>query len=367
LPALTQVINARGTFTPLGVSRSSPAVCEAVAAALREHVVMAELEAAAEAALQRWSGAEAATVVHCTAAAITLAVAAAIAGCDPRRIASLPDATGVRRDVVLPAPHAVDYGHPLVQDLRLAGARAVMAGDADGCDPTALAAALDGDGVACLLLVSSRLVKGHAPDLCSAVAAAHARGIPAVIDGAAQDFRVAELLATGADLVLISAQKYLAGPTAGLVLGSAALVGAVKAQQRGIGRAMKPTKEALAGVIAAVEERAALAPEDWWQAQRQKTRSFVARLGRLPGVVAASLPDPTGLPFERAILHVTGTDASGRATALADALRAGTPSIWVMDHAATAGEIGFELVPLRSEEMEAILQRLEVLLLASKV
>lgn len=40
---LTEVINARGTFTPLGVSRSSATVAEAVAEALPEFFVMDEL------------------------------------------------------------------------------------------------------------------------------------------------------------------------------------------------------------------------------------------------------------------------------------------------------------------------------------
>lgn len=67
----------------------------------------------------------------------------------------------------------------------------------------------------------------------------------------------------GAGLILVSAQKYLAEPTAGLVLGRRVSVPAVAAQQRGIGRAMKPTEEALASVIAAVTEREALDLPAW--------------------------------------------------------------------------------------------------------
>ncbi|MEV7192750.1 aminotransferase class V-fold PLP-dependent enzyme [Streptomyces sp. NPDC093510] len=65
---------------------------------------------------------------------------------------------------------------------------------------------------ACLLLVSSRLVRGADVPLAEAVAAAHRRGVPAVVDGAAQDLRIGELPATGADLVLVSGQKYLGPP-----------------------------------------------------------------------------------------------------------------------------------------------------------
>ena len=44
---LHPVINAAGTFTPLGVSRSSPAVADAVAQSLQEFFVIDELQALA--------------------------------------------------------------------------------------------------------------------------------------------------------------------------------------------------------------------------------------------------------------------------------------------------------------------------------
>ncbi len=67
----------------------------------------------------------------------------------------------------------------------------------------------------CLLLVSSKLVQASPINLSDAVDVARKFKIPTVIDGAAQDFRIGELLDTGADIILTSAQKYLASPTAG--------------------------------------------------------------------------------------------------------------------------------------------------------
>jgi len=364
LSELTPVINARGTFTPLGVSRSSPAVADAVAAALREHVIIAELEAATEAALMRLSGAEAATVAHCTAAAITLAVAATMTGLAAERIAALPDTAGMKRQVVLPAGHAVDYGHSILQAVKLAGARVVLAGTELGCDEEALSVALDGPEVACLLLVSSRLARGRPMALRAAVLAAHARDVPVVIDGAAQDFRLEELLATGADLVLVSAQKYLAGPTAGLVFGRRELVRAVAAQQHGIGRAMKPTKEALAGVIAAAAERRSLVIDEWRAEQARRVEGFVARVSEIKGLTVETVPDEAGLPFARAVVKLTGQGAAADARWLADQLRGGRPSIWVMDQQASHGSLGFELVPLREDEITMIVQRLAELMAA---
>ncbi|NEB76785.1 aminotransferase class V-fold PLP-dependent enzyme [Streptomyces sp. SID14478] len=359
---LTHVINARGPFTPLGVSRSERGVAVATAQALGEFFVMEEVLDLADRVLAGATGAEAGTVVHCTSSAITLAVAAAMAGTSPERIAALPDTSGMASRVVLPAGHAVHYGHPLVQDIRLAGAVPVVTGTVDECTVDALERELSRPGTACLVLVSSRLVRGAEVPLADAVAAAHRHGVPVVVDGAAQDFRIAELLATGADLVLVSGQKYLGSPTAGIVVGRADRVQAVRAQEKGIGRAMKASKEAVLGVLAALHVRQETDLGAWRRAQEDKVERFVERAGALRGVRAAPAPDPTGLPFPRVSLHVTATGTGPDATALAHALRAGSPAIWVMDHRQGDGELLLELVPLTDPEIDTVLDRLAELL-----
>jgi uncharacterized pyridoxal phosphate-dependent enzyme len=350
---LTEVVNARGTFTPLGVSRSSAGVAAAVAEALPEFFVMDELAGRVSLALSAATGAEAGAVTHCTAASITLAVAAAMAGTDPRRIESLPDATDMHNRVVLPAGHVVSYGQSITQAVRLAGASVILAGSAESrCTTEDLDDALSVDDVTCLLLVSSRLVHGEPVDLAAAVKAAHRRGVPAIIDGAAQFPRTADLLATGADLVLVSGQKYLASPTAGLVVGTRRLIQAVRAQEHGIGRAMKATKEGIVGVLAALEEWQAMDRAKWEADQAAKVASFARRACLIPGVAAEELADPTGLPLSRVLLSVArGIDSAQ----LAAELRTGSPSIHVLTE---GSQLVLELVPLEEDELRLVLERL---------
>ncbi|MGW7291750.1 aminotransferase class V-fold PLP-dependent enzyme [Streptomyces xiamenensis] len=346
----------------MGVSRSHAEVSTAVAEALSGFFVMEELHEVADRALARFSGAQAGAIVHCAASAITLAVAATMSGSSTERIASLPDTTGMPSAVVLPTGHAVDYGQPIVQAVRLAGATAVPVGTEAACTVADLEEGLARPDVACLLLVSSRLVRGSGVPLSDAVAAAHRRGVPAVIDGAAQDFRIEELLATGADLVIISGQKYLGSPTAGLVVGRAGLVAAVRAQEGGIGRGMKAGKEAVVGVLAALEARRALDVEAWAREQADKVARFVERAGSLRGITATPVADPTGLPFPRAGIRVDPVRAGMDAGALATALRRGSPPVWVMSDQQDAGDLVLELVPLADGEVDAILSRLAALL-----
>ncbi|TCC64561.1 aminotransferase class V-fold PLP-dependent enzyme [Kribbella pittospori] len=353
---LSVVINAKGTYTPLGVSRSSDGVAAAVAQALPEFFVMDELGDRASEAIAQFTGAQAGAVVHCTAAGITLSVAATMTGGDPRRIAALPDTTDLHHRVVLPACHVVNYGHTNLQGIRLAGAQVDLAGDETRCSIGDLEEELDGPDVACLFLVSSRLTEGEPIDLVAAVRAAHRRGVPAIIDGAAQFPRIADLLSTGADLVLVSGQKYLGSPTAGLVAGTWSLVQAVRAQERGIGRGMKPTKEAVIGVLAALEEWQAFDRMKWEADELAKVVAFADAAGKIPGVVTEVVPDPTGLQVSRALLRVPD------AKRLATELEAGSPSIYVMTDRVDTNELMFELVPLDDTEIAAVLARLWAIL-----
>jgi L-seryl-tRNA(Ser) seleniumtransferase len=347
---LTKVINTRGTYTPLGVSRSSERVGRAVAEALQHYFVIDELQDVASRAIADFSGSEAGVATHCVASGITLSVAATMTGTSPDKVAALPDTAAMRDRVVLPANHAVNYGQPIVQAIRLAGALPILAGTIDECPIAEIERQLGHPDTCCLLLASSRLTTGRPVDLASAIAAAHRRGVPAIIDGAAQDMRLRELLATDADLVLVSAQKYMASPTAGLVIGQQDLVAAVRVQEHGIGRAMKATKEAIIGVLSALEERADLDVAQWRETQAAKVSDFIDRANELPGITAWSVADPAGMPFERVHFRVDHRQAGTNAASLVTGLKNCIPPVWVMEDKIAEGEIVFDgLFAVRGE------------------
>ncbi|MBX3586537.1 MAG: hypothetical protein KF796_07825 [Ramlibacter sp.] len=351
---LRHVINAWGSPTPYGVSRSDAAVAQAVAAMLQRHVVMADLQAETGRALARWAGAEAGCVTHCTAAALTLAVAACMAGADGQRIAQLPDATGLPARVALLTAHQIHYGHALTQAIRLAGAQPVP------CDSlAALGNALDAGGVACVLAVESHLADGSGPaTTASLLAQARRAGVPLVLDAAAQDWRARELVAAGPDLVLLSGQKYLRSPTAGLVLGRAGLVAALDAQHTGIGRAMKPTKEALAGVLAALQVRAGEPATHWLARQRLRVDHVAAQAARWPGVRVQRESDPLGNGFDRLWLSLDAAVTDVDAAQLAQRLRDGDPVVAVAPHRLAQGQIGLELTAVDDDELPLLCQLL---------
>lgn len=342
-PALRRVLNAWGTATPYGVSRSDAAVAQAAALMLQRYVVMADLQAEAGRRLAAWGGAEAACVTHCTAAAITLSVAACMAGTDASRIARLPETDGLPNRVLMLTAHQVNYGHAIAQAVRLAGARPEAFETA-----AALAAALAPGGVACVLAVESHLAASSGPAVTVELAAlARGAGVPLVLDAAGQDWRAPELVQGGADVVLLSGQKYLRAPTAGLVLGRAALVAAIDAQHTGIGRAMKPTKEALAGVIAALDQRASTPVAEWLASQQRKVDQVAQAAAAWEGVTVQREADPQGNGFDRLWVSLAGGDAA----AIAQRLREGDPVVAVAPHRLARGQIGLELTGLEADEL----------------
>lgn len=351
-----RVINAWGTATPFGVSRSGQRVAQATADMMRRYVVLAELQAQAGAAIVRWSGAQAGCVTHSTAAAITLTAAACMTGADAEKIARLPGTEGLPRRVAMLQAHAVNYGQSILQAVRLAGAVPVPCADIG-----ALHAALAEGGAACVLAVESHLAAGSGPETTSLLLeAARAAGVPLVLDAAAQDWRVHDLVAGGADIILVSAQKYLAGPTAGLVMGRADLVASVDAQHAGIGRGMKPTKEALAGVIAALELRGEIFASEWRVEQRRKAEAVLAAISGWKGVGVRRVPDPQGNGFDRLWIS-TGRPHAG---ALIRRLKDGDPAVAVAPHRAEHGEIGLELTGVDEDELPDLCSLLQAALQA---
>ena len=248
---LTRLINASGTETVFGASPVSPEVVRAIAAILPHAVDMAELQRLASRTIAEATGAEAGCVTNCTSASITIAAAAAMTGLDLARVEQLPDAAGMKNEIVIQKGHVVNYGSTITGDIRLAGARVIEFGAAFETGLYRLRAALSDATAAAFYVVSHHAAPTGMIPLPLYVEACHARGVPVVVDAAAE-YGWRDMLATGADLVLFSVQKALGGPTAGVIAGKRHLVRAAYAQSRGIGRPMKAGKEAVVGTIAAL-------------------------------------------------------------------------------------------------------------------
>ncbi|MCP4184472.1 MAG: aminotransferase class V-fold PLP-dependent enzyme [Hyphomicrobiales bacterium] len=355
---LNDIINARGTFTPLGVSRSSDYVAGVTGEALKHYFDMEELQAKAGEIIADHCGAQYATITNCASAAITLCVAATVTGSDLNKIQALPDTGGLNNKVVIAAGHCVNYGHPIEQDIRLAGCVPLITGGDSGCSIDELNIALSQPGVTVLIYVESRLTSGIQPDLNEFVAAAHARSIPIIVDAAAQDMRMEELVASDCDLLIFSAQKYLAAPTAGIVVGKRRWVEAVHAQVKGIGRAMKAGKASILGVIAAIEQRNQTDMIEWAKIRKLEAIQFAQHLENIKFINSNLVKDPTGGEFWRVELDLDEDSSNISAADLANKLQLGNPAIYCNSSNKNNGILNFEILDLDEDERHLIISRI---------
>src|SRR5688572_6143483 len=343
---LRRVINAAGTMTVLGSSAALPEAIAAAAAILSQFVEIDDLQRAASQVIAEATGGEAGFVTASASAGITLAIAGAMTGADPQLIECLPDATGIKRRVVVQRGHLVNYGAPMDQAIRLAGAVPVPVGNAAGAEIDELAAALDAENAAAFFVVSHHVACPGQIPLAPFADSCRARGVPVIVDAAAE-YDLAGFLAKGADVVIYSAHKFLGGLTAGIVAGRKDLVRAAYLQNLGIGRGMKVGKEGIVGAIAALQAWASRDHAARRRCEAERVALWRERLIEISGIRVELSPDPTGNPVTR--LRVSVLPESGTtAWTLADALAEGERPICVRDDDIERGY--FELDPCNLRE-----------------
>lgn len=159
-------IQCAGVRTNYGASNPSDEVISAMDAAAAAFVDMDELAEAVGQRMAALTGAEWGVITAGTAASLSLATAACIAGNNPELMLRLPDTAGLRNKVLIP----VDQRFPYEQAIRIAGAEIV------GVSTMAeLALALDGKvAMICLL---GRADDASALPLSSLLPFARAHGV----------------------------------------------------------------------------------------------------------------------------------------------------------------------------------------------
>jgi L-seryl-tRNA(Ser) seleniumtransferase len=360
---LRRVINACGKMTHLSGAIVLPEIAAAAAESFKHFFVLDELQAAAGSIIARATGAEHGCVTACTAAGITLSVAAAMTGNSLPRVLQLPDTTGMKNRVLIQQGHCVNYGNPITQSIRLAGAKVTIVGTVNRCTEAELRHELErGDVAAVVHVESHHTVRYGWVKLPQVVELAHEFDVPVILDGAAQDQRLRELIGCGTDIVLTSAHKYLCSTTGGIVAGRRDLVEAVYLQNRGIGRPMKAGKEAIIGAMAALQYREQQDVAAWTAEQDRKVELILSRLANINGLTLTIDLDPNGCPFSRARLSPDPSVCGQTAASLNTALAAGDPTIVLRAHHVEEGYVNIDAIEMTDEEIALTCDRIIELL-----
>ncbi|MBZ9892840.1 MULTISPECIES: aminotransferase class V-fold PLP-dependent enzyme [unclassified Mesorhizobium] len=360
---LRPIINVSGTMTALGASIIVPEAISAMSEMASQWVEMDDLQRAASAVVARLTGGEAGFITACCASGITMAIAGAMTETNLLAIERLPDDTGdLKSEVIIQLGHIVNYGAPIDQSVRVAGAKVVPAGTVSVTQDYHVRDAINDRTAAGLYVVAHHTVQYGMLSLEEFCEICHARGVPVIVD-AASEYDLRGFLARGADIVIYSGHKFLSGPTSGIVTGRKDLVRAAYLQNRGVARAMKVGKESIAGTMAALE---AWEKRDHAGIRRREEAAlnlWKDALQGIPGIGAEIIPDPTSNPLDRLQVFVL-PESRFTAAGLASALAGGSPPIIVRNHEVERGHFFLDPCNLHPGEAESVAERLRALLTA---
>jgi D-glucosaminate-6-phosphate ammonia-lyase len=386
------IINAKGPSTRLSGGRMRPQVAEAMAEAAQSCVDIVALQARASEIIAGHTGAEAGLVTSGAAAGLLLGTAACVTGLDPAAMARLPDTTALKNRAVMVRSQRNQYDHAV----RAAGIEIVEVGLADryagsGCrdaEPWEIEVAID-DKTALVHYVAD---EGARPVLGAVVEIAHAKGVPVLVDAAAQlppRSNLRHFIATGADLVAFSGGKAIGGPQAsGILCGRRDLVMAAALQMfdmdypesffrppqafidkarlkglppHGIGRPCKAGKEQVVGLLTALELFVAEDESAVQERHMALVEDLEVRLANLPDIETSIHHGP----IPKLVLQVQ-PGSSLSAHHLLEGLVSGRPQIQPDPEALEAGRLVFSPACLALGDVTAIAERLRDLLLATR-
>ena len=355
---LPRVINASGRVTVLGVSTISDKVAKAAVAGGQSYVVVEDLIDKAGEIISRYTGGEDSCPTVCASAAIALSVAGMISKGKKTIMDRLPDSTGLANEINLQKGHVINFNAPIETMLRLGGGVPVEAGCATEVVVEDVEELINEKTVALLYVKSHHCVQKGMLDLPTMIDIAHRHNLPLMVDAAAEeDFR--KYIAMGADLVCYSGAKALEATTSGFVTGKKELISYIKKQYHGVGRAMKVGKEAIMGLLAALEQyenkdkQAEVAKNvkivDW----------LVDEINQIPNLKAQKIQDEAGRAIFRARVFVDPEKAGMTATELEGKLKAGTPTIRCRTEFMSLGSLDFDPRPLVEGDKELIVAKLK--------
>ena len=254
---VTRYINAHDTYTVYGASRMTEQTLEAMCLASKSFVDMEELQRKLGRAAAELTHNEAAYFTNGAAGALTTAAAVCMAKGSAYRFARLPGIVpGTAPEIIrLHCQHnAYDKA------VEVAGAQVVDIGDADETLEFDLEGAIN-ERTAAVFYYASTLYARAAMPLEDVIRIAHSRGVPVVVDAAAQLPPVENLwrfTGMGADMVIFSGGKTLCGPQdSGLIVGKKQYIEdciRFGAPMHGVCRGNKSSRESMAGLYSALKQ-----------------------------------------------------------------------------------------------------------------
>ena len=353
------IINAAGSITRLGGTRTRPETLELMEKAARVMVNIDDLNRAAGREVARLVGAEAGFVCSGAAGGLLLQAAACITGDDPVKMRQLPDTDGLRNEIIIHTMHRFPYD----QAYRAAGAKMVEFGDYLYAHPWQLEGAIT-ERTAAVAYLCSPFASDRVMPLDRVCDIAHAHDLPVIVDAASMlppRENLYRYLRAGADMVVYSGGKGIRGPQgSGILVGRADLIEAATLQAspgQFLGRGMKVAKEEVIGLVASLAAFVEEDEEAEMAAYRGLVQPVVDALVEIPGLNVSLEHDSKSFLIPCAVIKFTDEWRGPSRDDIAAAMERGNPQVYLHQLGGPA-QLAVDPLNLTEPEVEIVIRRL---------
>jgi L-seryl-tRNA(Ser) seleniumtransferase len=353
-------INAAGTYTAMTASLMHDEVVETIKQSAKQFAMLDEVQDKVGEKIAELCHAEAATVTAGCWSALVLGTAGVLTGMDMKKVAQLPNVTGMKSEVIVQKGHNIGYVHALTNT----GAIIVEIETAQELEKAI------NEKTAMMWFLNSNAPMGKIQHE-EWVAIAKKYKIPTMIDMAADVPPVSNLWKyneLGFDLVCVSGGKAMCGPqSAGILMGRKDLIAAARlsAPPRGgnIGRGMKVNKEEIVGMYVALEKYINQDHDAEWKMWESKIDSIKTAVNSVEGVTTEISVPPIANHTPLLFIKWDESKVKTNNKDLMLKLRNGSPSIEVM---ANGTGINITVFMLQEGEEKIVAKRVREELLLAK-
>jgi L-seryl-tRNA(Ser) seleniumtransferase len=357
---LESVINGASWLTALGGSIMPPEVLAAMNEASRHFVDMVELNRRAGEFVASITGAEAGLVTSGCSPALVLQAASCMTGPDEIAASRLPLEPPAKREIVIQKAHRNRYDGAYL----LAGAQLVEAGMPMATAPWQLDGAIT-ERTAAVAVVYGPFMRQPLA-LEEILRIAHGRGVPVIVDAAAQlppPENLTKFIRMGVDMVAFSGGKGVGGPQAsGILAGRKDLMDAavihslnLSSPYANIGRPLKATKESIVGLVRALELFLQHDHKAQWRTWRRWCNYIAAELQGIEGLDVRA--EEAGRPAPQAVVYFEADWRGPSAEEIVERLKQGSPPIH-LNSGGFRGELFVMPVNMREGEEVVVARRL---------
>jgi len=353
-------INAAGTYTAMTASLMHDEVVETIKQSAKQFAMLDEVQDKVGEKIAELCHAEAATVTAGCWSALVLGTAGVLTGMDMKKVAQLPNVTGMKAEVIVQKGHNIGYVHALTNT----GAIIVEIETVQELEKAI------NEKTAMMWFLNTYAPMGKIQHE-EWVAIAKKHKIPTMIDMAADVPPVSNLWKyndLGFDLVCISGGKAMCGPqSAGILMGRKDLIAAARlsAPPRGgnIGRGMKVNKEEIVGMYVALEKYINQDHDAEWKMWESKIDSIKTAVNSIEGVTTEVSVPPIANHTPLLFINWDESKVKTNNKDLMLKLRNGSPSIEVM---ANGTGINITVFMLQEGEEKIVAKRVREELLLAK-